>query len=105
MAEKYVPPNRRKSESNNSNAMTVKMEPSTCSTEVWIWARNRTTFNNFANTENVGKWLIFPKHEDVDDTWAKIALNTEQGNLGSIAKVSTIKDRTGIILTNLNSLK
>ncbi len=44
-----------------------------------------------ADTENCGKWLIFVPVLQVDEVWAKIKLATEEGRLGSSAKVATAK--------------
>lgn len=37
----------------------------------------------------VGKWMLFPTSEYVDDVWEKVAIGTGEGNLGTAAKVST----------------
>jgi hypothetical protein len=43
------------------------------------------------HTENGGKWLVFVPISQVDGVWEKIKRATEEGRLGSSAKVSTAK--------------
>src|SRR5262245_5720437 len=42
-----------------------------------------------AHTERGGKWLIFVPVFEIDEVWAQVKHATEQGLLGSSAKVST----------------
>ena len=39
-----------------------------------------------------GKWLLFPRVEDVDSIWGIVARETVLGNLGMAAKVATRED-------------
>lgn len=36
-----------------------------------------------------GKWMLFPKQESLDDSWAKIVQGVVDGKLGTAAKVAT----------------
>lgn len=42
-------------------------------------------------TQRSGKWLVFVDAKNVDKVWAKIKKATEEGKLGSSAKVATAK--------------
>jgi hypothetical protein len=42
-------------------------------------------------TQKGGKWLVFVDIKNVDEVWAKIKKATEEGKLGSSAKVATAK--------------
>jgi hypothetical protein len=44
-----------------------------------------------AATENSGKWLVFVPLSQIDEVWANIKLATEEGRLGSSAKVATAR--------------
>lgn len=43
------------------------------------------------HTANGGKWLIFVPLSEIDDVWGKVMRATEEGKLGSSAKVATAK--------------
>jgi hypothetical protein len=65
-------------------------KPSEVTDLYWIDAtRKQGTYPE--HSENGGKWLIFVPLQHVDDVWEKIRLATEQGSLGSSAKVSTAR--------------
>lgn len=56
----------------------------------WLHAkRKQGTYPE--HSENGGKWLIFVPLQQIDEVWEKIRLATEQGLLGSSAKVSTAR--------------
>jgi len=60
-------------------------------TEVyWIYAR-RKSGEYPRSTKRSGKWLVFVDIKNVDEVWAKIKKATEEGKLGSSAKVATAK--------------
>ena len=63
-------------------------KPSEVFDQFWLYAE-RKAGTYLAATENCGKWLIFVPLVQVDEVWAKIKLATEEGKLGSSAKVAT----------------
>lgn len=74
--------------------------PSEVKDEYWIWAVNRTNMNNRRpdrEQENTkcGKWLIFDNMDTIDETWEKVKKAVTTGELGFLAKVSTMKDKQG----------
>src|SRR6266436_1611917 len=70
-----LPDERRPSEVTDANWLHAKRKIGTYSTP----------------TENCGKWLIFVSLSQVDEVWAKIKRATEEGRLGSAAKVATAR--------------
>jgi len=48
-------------------------------------------------TQKSGKWLVFVDAKNVDEVWAKIKKATEEGKLGSGAKVATAKPNPNAI--------
>lgn len=44
------------------------------------------------NGQTVGKWMLFPKVEEADDVWEKVALATSRGELGTSAKIAPCQD-------------
>lgn len=65
-------------------------KPSEVMDSYWIYASRKQGIYP-EHSENGGKWLIFVPLEQIDVVWEKIRLATEQGNLGSSAKVSTAR--------------
>jgi hypothetical protein len=65
-------------------------KPSEVTDAYWIHA-NRKKGKYPEATERSGKWLIFVDPKDVDDIWLEIKKATEEGKLGSSAKVATAK--------------
>ena len=65
--------------------------PSKTTDVYWLFAENRTNVNNEMPT-NCGKWLVFRKVNEMDETWEIIKKATEEGKLGHASKVSTMKD-------------
>jgi len=66
------------------------MKPSETTDVYWLHAIRQTgTYPQ--HTANGGKWLIFVDVTEVDRLWETIKCATEEGKLGSAAKVSTAK--------------
>ena len=65
-------------------------KPSEVTDIYWIYA-NRKKGEYPEPTPRNGKWLVFVNEKDVDEVWAKIKKATEDGKLGSSAKVATAK--------------
>ena len=64
--------------------------PSEVTEIYWIHAgRKKGTYPR--PTPHCGKWLIFVGLKDIDTVWATIKQATEEGKLGSSAKVATAK--------------
>jgi hypothetical protein len=63
-------------------------KPSEVTDSFWLQA-DRKTGTYPVDSENCGKWLVFVLMAQIDDVWAKIKLATEEGRLGSSAKVAT----------------
>lgn len=58
----------------------------------WIYARpkvRKEIGSESGSKEYVGKWLVFRRREEIDEVWAQIREATNNGKLGSAAKVST----------------
>ncbi len=68
----------------------INTKPSEVKDTYWLYAERKVGTYPNAN-KNCGKWLIFVPITHVDDVWLKIKLATEEGKLGSSAKVSTAK--------------
>ncbi|SFI36696.1 putative phosphothreonine lyase domain-containg protein [Nitrosomonas sp. Nm34] len=66
------------------------LQPSQVTDIYWIRAE-RQIGEYPPSTERGGKWLIFVPIENLDETWEKIRIATENGELGSSAKASTAK--------------
>lgn len=65
-------------------------KPSEFTEDYWIHAyRERGDYPE--STPRSGKWLVFVNERDVDEVWDKIKKATEEGKLGSSAKVATAK--------------
>lgn len=65
-------------------------KPSEFTEDYWIHAyREREDYPQ--PTPRNGKWLLFVNERDVDEVWVKIKKATEEGKLGSSAKVATAK--------------
>ncbi len=65
-------------------------KPSQVTDVYWIHADRRKGSYPMPTSRN-GKWLIFVKDRDIDEVWDKIRKATEDGKLGSGAKVATAK--------------
>jgi hypothetical protein len=64
--------------------------PSEVTDVYWLYAE-RENGGYPEHTENGGKWLVFVPMSEIDDVWHKIKQATEEGRLGSSAKVSTMQ--------------
>ena len=65
-------------------------KPSEVTDSYWLYAeRKEGTYPE--HSENGGKWLIFVQLSLVDAVWEKIKRATEEGKLGSSAKVATAR--------------
>jgi hypothetical protein len=66
------------------------LKPSEVTDSYWLSAERKLgAYPNHA--ENGGKWLVFVPASQVDEVWDKIKRATEDGKLGSSAKVSTAR--------------
>ena len=65
-------------------------QPSLVTNEYWIKSKRQTGIYP-PTSEHGGKWLIFVPIENLDETWEKIRIATECGNLGASSKVATAK--------------
>lgn len=77
------------------DAIKSKLMPSTITDQRWI-SQNSDNYlsvisNNNFNVKYVGKWLIYCKPDDIDNTWHTIRKLTKQNKLGIQSKVSTAK--------------
>jgi Domain of unknown function (DUF1917) len=67
---------------------TIDPKPSVVTDVYWLHAKRKCgTYP--ADTKNSGKWLVFVPLSQIDEVWAQIKLATEEGRLGSAAKVAT----------------
>jgi len=57
----------------------------------WIHAERRDRRSYPDHTERGGKWMLFINTSEIDAWWSKIKVATEDGLLGSSAKVATMK--------------
>ena len=62
--------------------------PSQVTDRYWVYAY-RQTGNYPRATINSGKWLVFVKLDELDETWLKIKKSVEEGRLGNSAKAAT----------------
>jgi superfamily II DNA or RNA helicase len=65
--------------------------PSEVFDEYWIHADRKDSDSYPEHSERGGKWMLFVKTAEIDEWWAKIKAATENGLLGSSAKVATMK--------------
>lgn len=65
-----------------------EMLPSQVTDRYWVYAY-RKIGDYPMDTENSGKWLVFVKLSDLDETWLKIKQAVEEGKLGCCAKSAT----------------
>jgi hypothetical protein len=72
------------------SALPADPKPSEVTDSYWLSAERRTG-SYPAATENCGKWLVFFHVSQIDAIWEKIKLATEEGKLGSSAKVATAR--------------
>ncbi len=70
--------------------ISINTKPSVVINKFWLYAERKIGAYPNPN-KNCGKWLIFAPITQIDDIWIKIKLATEEGKLGSSAKVSTAK--------------
>lgn len=63
-------------------------KPSEVTNVYWLFAERRKG-KYLSHTSRGGKWLIFVPIKDIDEVWDKIKKATEEGKLGSSAKVAT----------------
>ena len=66
--------------------------PSKTTDASWIYARPPNWESK--QTGRTGKWMLFPRKEELDTVWSKIAKATEDGLLGIAAKTSTARPRS-----------
>jgi signal transduction histidine kinase len=83
--EDFMEPQR---ETRSESPTSIDPKPSEVTDQHWLYAA-RKIGDYPAHTERGGKWLIFVPVSEIDEVWAKIRHATEQGLLGSSAKVST----------------
>jgi Domain of unknown function (DUF1917) len=67
----------------------IDLKPSEVTVTYWLRAERK--IGAYPAAKNRGKWLVFVPVSQVDGVWAMIKLATEQGRLGSSAKVATAK--------------
>jgi len=73
-----------------STASSKNPRPSDVTDSYWLHAeRNKGTYP--VDSEHAGKWLIFVPPTLVDEIWVNIRRATEEGKLGSSAKVATAR--------------
>ena len=65
------------------------LAPSRTTATYWIFATSPN--REYKQTGRTGKWMLFPRKEEMDTAWAKIAKATEDGQLGIESKISTAK--------------
>lgn len=63
-------------------------KPSKNTADYWFYATSRNP-GYPSHTIRSGKWLIFCKPDEIDDTWREVKRAVEAGKLGSCAKTST----------------
>lgn len=68
----------------------VDPKPSKVTDVYWLSAKRKTGCYPLA-TEKCGKWLVFVPASQINDVWEKIKVATEEGRLGSSAKVATAR--------------
>jgi len=70
--------------------LNADAKPTEVTDVYWIYAiRKKGKYPE--PTKRNGKWLIFVDPKDVDEVWLNVKEATEEGKLGSSAKVSTAK--------------
>jgi hypothetical protein len=57
----------------------------------WVYAERKDRSSYPDHTERGGKWMLFIKTSEIDEWWSKVKTATEDGLLGSSAKVATMK--------------
>lgn len=79
----------------------IERFPSKITDDYWLYAwRKKGRYHK--PTVRSGKWLIFVNVKEVDEVWKKIKKATEEGKLGSDAKVSTAKPNPYSIDPNMS---
>lgn len=63
--------------------------PSEVHDSYWIYTSSNKPYHK--RTARNGKWLVFVDKQEIDEVWKKIKVATENGLLGSSAKVSTMR--------------
>lgn len=72
------------------NDRLLQTPPSKVTSDYWVYAyRQKGEYPE--HTSNGGKWLVFVSDFFLDKIWMKIKTATEQGKLGGMAKVATVK--------------
>ncbi len=81
---------RKRREGKKLSVSAEPLKPSEVTDSYWLGAERKIGAYP-GHTENGGKWLIFVPASQIDEVWEKIKRATEEGKLGSSAKVSTAK--------------
>ncbi len=71
-------------------SIAAEEKPSLVTDDYWLYAK-RGIGTYPPDTVNNGKWLVFVPLSQIDDVWAKVKRATEEGRLGSSAKVATAR--------------
>ena len=66
-------------------------QPSAVFDEYWIHTERNDRGSYPDHTERGGKWMLFIKASEIDEWWSRVKTATENGLLGSSAKVATMK--------------
>ena len=70
-----------------------RRQPSKITDRYWLLSVNEDyKFKKEESLRESGKWLIFEHESEIDETWEKIKLATQNGMLGPSSKVSTAKE-------------
>ena len=68
----------------------AETKPSTVSEVYWIYSTRREV-GYPKPTERSGKWILTGDAARIDEVWAKVKVDTEEGRLGGWSKVATAK--------------
>lgn len=77
-----------------SRAKSPGEKPSETDHSYWIYAEDEKR-DHPDPTSRSGKWLVFCKPDEIDETWSKVKRAVVAGNLGRTAKCSTRKGFKG----------
>ena len=77
-----------------SRAKSPQEKPSKTNHSYWLYAEDLKRAHP-KPTARSGKWLVFCKPEEIDETWSKVKRAVTAGNLGKTAKCSTRKGFKG----------
>lgn len=95
-----VSPKRKPSTDSVDPTFTLRsQQPSLVTDEYWIRAE-RQIGTYPSHSERAGKWLIFIPIKDLDDTWERIRIATENGYLGASSKTATAKPNQNAVTQN-----